>query len=357
MKKIIYGCFILVFSLVLLGCPEFTAPTPTTTLPLHPTYTVIYNGNGNSGGSVPVDGNFYAYNQVVAVIGNIGNLTKVGFVFQSWNTKADGTGLNRSPDSFFAMGSSNVILYAIWAHTVTYDGNGNTGGSVPIDSTTYFEDAVVTVLDNTGTLTKTGYAFAGWNTEANGLGTDYAAASTLTMGKENITLYAKWYKTYYIVGDAGPAGGLVFYDKGYYSSGWQYLEVAPCDQSPGIPWYTVSRIHLGATATEIGSGSTNTATLVATQGNADYAAPLCMNLTLGGYDDWFLPSKDELDQMYHNLKEASLGDFASTWYWSSSESGHDYYGDYYVWGQNFSNGNQDDLASVIKYYVRAVRAF
>ncbi len=77
-------------------------------------------------------------------------------------------------------------------HTVTYDGNGSTGGSVPADSNIYIQDAKVTVLGNTGSLTKTGYAFVGWNTADDGSGTDYVATSTLKMGTSNLVLYARW---------------------------------------------------------------------------------------------------------------------------------------------------------------------
>ena len=76
--------------------------------------------------------------------------------------------------------------------TVTYDGNGNTGGTVPTDSNSpYTAGATVTVLGNTGTLVKTSYSFDGWNTKADGTGTTYAATSTFTI-TENVTLYAKW---------------------------------------------------------------------------------------------------------------------------------------------------------------------
>ena len=77
-------------------------------------------------------------------------------------------------------------------YTVTYDGNGNTGGSVPTDENTYEEDEEVTVLGNTGNLVKTGYVFAGWNTAADGSGTDYAPAATFQMPASNTTLYAQW---------------------------------------------------------------------------------------------------------------------------------------------------------------------
>jgi len=78
------------------------------------------------------------------------------------------------------------------AYSVFYNANGSTSGTVPIDSSTYDEGATVTVLANSGTLSKTGYTFAGWNTAADGTGTDYAAAATFAMGTNNVTLYAKW---------------------------------------------------------------------------------------------------------------------------------------------------------------------
>ncbi|MFJ7951950.1 immunoglobulin-like domain-containing protein [Lysinibacillus sp. NPDC096418] len=77
-------------------------------------------------------------------------------------------------------------------YTVTYDGNGNTGGTVPIDSTNYLAHAPVTVLSNTGNLEKTGYTFGGWNTKVDGTGTLYAPTSSFSMGAGSVTLYAHW---------------------------------------------------------------------------------------------------------------------------------------------------------------------
>jgi 6-phosphogluconolactonase len=77
-------------------------------------------------------------------------------------------------------------------YTVTYLGNGNTSGSVPIDSASYAQGTAVTLLGNTGSLARTGYAFAGWNTQANGGGTSYATGSSCTMGVANLTFYAQW---------------------------------------------------------------------------------------------------------------------------------------------------------------------
>jgi uncharacterized repeat protein (TIGR02543 family) len=271
--------------------------------------------------------------------------------------------LSRDGTYYWRARSKQSDIWGIWTtissfalqhrYRVTYDGNGNTGGSIPMDSTQYLSGATVTVLGNTGTLTKTGNIFAGWNTEAAGTGTNHAVAATFAIGSANVVLYAKW-RDYYVIGDTGPAEGLVSYDKGSYSSGWRYLEVAPSDQSTDIQWNNGSSVPTGATATGIGSGSANTSTIVTVQGTGSYAASLCADLVLGGYDDWFLPSKDELNLMYTNLKVAGLGGFASAWYWSSSE----YDGNYDAWVQNFSSGGgQDSYAKGYGRYVRAVRAF
>ena len=77
-------------------------------------------------------------------------------------------------------------------NTITYDGNGNTSGSVPTDNTHYEEGATVTVLGNTGDLARDGYTFAGWCVNSDGTGDSYTQGQTFTMGSANVTLYAKW---------------------------------------------------------------------------------------------------------------------------------------------------------------------
>lgn len=76
-------------------------------------------------------------------------------------------------------------------YSLSYDGNGSTGGSVPTDLTGYLYGESATVLGNTGSLEKTYYAFNGWNTAADGTGTAYAAGNTITM-TQDVTLYAQW---------------------------------------------------------------------------------------------------------------------------------------------------------------------
>lgn len=84
-------------------------------------------------------------------------------------------------------------------YTVTYDGNGNTSGSVPSDATAYSSGATVTVKGNTGSLAKTGYTFGGWNTKDDGTGINYTAGSGTFSISANTTLYAKWTPNKYTV--------------------------------------------------------------------------------------------------------------------------------------------------------------
>ncbi len=153
------------------------------------------------------------------------------------------------------------------------------------------------------------------------------------------------------VGGKGPAGGFVFYDKGNYSDGWRYLEAAPKDQSTNIVWWNGSYKDI-RTNTAVGSGKSNTDAIIAAQGSGNYAATLCKNLSIGGFSDWFLPSKDELGLMYTNLKKAGLGGFSGSWLWSSSQDSS-----VYAWSQDFSDGRQGLSRKYSGYSVRACRAF
>jgi hypothetical protein len=153
----------------------------------------------------------------------------------------------------------------------------------------------------------------------------------------------------YAVGDPGPGGGIVFYDKGNSGGGWRYLEAAPAGAEFKSEWGLDGTSS--GTNTGIGTGKRNTE-IVAGRGGA--AAKKCTALTTGGYRDWFLPSKDELDLMYKNLKTRGLGGFSNSWYWSSSEGS----GIYRAWSQSFSDGSQDYYSFKSNTLsVRAVRAF
>ena len=192
-------------------------------------------------------------------------------------------------------------------------------------------------------------------------------------------------KVLYKIGEKGPAGGFIFYNcdddndtgnkDGLKSSecGWRYLEAAPSDIGSFIFGYYKTadngNIQRSGTGYGIGFGKLNTQILVADMGTAaytnrggttkteNYAARLCDTYSYGGYSDWFLPSKDELNLMYVNLNNAGLGGFANSGgdrYWSSSENS-DYVDN--AWYQYFSNGSQDYNYRSYTCRVRPVRAF
>ena len=146
-------------------------------------------------------------------------------------------------------------------------------------------------------------------------------------------------------------GGIIFYLSGTFPD--QYgLVCAPNDQGTSVPWYSQGYIYYGITGTVIGSGQTNTSSLVSILGNGNFAARFCDDLVLNGYDDWFLPSRDELELMYTNLKKNGFGNFTNSCYWSSSE--YDYLNAY---AQYFSSGRQSYNNKFHSYSIRAVRVF
>lgn len=156
------------------------------------------------------------------------------------------------------------------------------------------------------------------------------------------------------IGDAYQ-GGIIAYifqtgDPGYVENETHGLIAAPSNQSTGIGWST-SYTLTGASGTALGTGQANTIAIVNNQGDGNYAAKLCDDLDLGGYSDWYLPSKDELNKLY--LNRVAIGGFAASYYWSSTE-----YDSFRAWSQSLFHGDQAfNLAKVFTAGVRAVRTF
>jgi hypothetical protein len=145
-------------------------------------------------------------------------------------------------------------------------------------------------------------------------------------------------------------GGIIAYID---STGQHGLIAATADQSEGIQWWNGTNIVTGATGTAIGTGSANTDAIIAAQGSGSYAASIARDYNGGGYTDWFLPSKDELNQLYEN--KTAISGFENDDFWSSTE-----YDINFAWTQFFSNGFQYYSSkgfSNYPVYVRAVRAF
>ena len=171
----------------------------------------------------------------------------------------------------------------------------------------------------------------------------------------------------YAIGDTGPSGvGIVFYVT---DGGLHGLEVSPVDQSISAAWSSINNALVnGATALPdgIGTGSSNTDAIISQNAGGPSAAKIAREYAGGGKTDWFLPSKNELWEIWWNLVSdqsadndgrgspysGSLGGFSGDTYWSSTESDANI-----AWGQAFFNGGQ--IADVKSFTgdVRAVRAF
>ncbi|MDR1787527.1 MAG: DUF1566 domain-containing protein [Treponema sp.] len=274
--------------------------------------------------------------------------------YQAHITVKDGGG------NYAAVWSSGEFIPTEGVHyTLTYDYEGADGGNSAVSG------EVTPGYPYTLTVpTKTGHIFAGWYTGDDGTGTQLTGPNGVSKvnwaGDAGMTVYAKWD---FSLGDDGPAGGLIFYvaPYGFWNNGVEchYFEAAPADLEgapgdlEGAYAWGGSGTTCGVTGTAIGGGGYNTARLTVTGHNHLHpAAQACADYEAGGYDDWFLPSKDELALMYTNLKAQGLGGFSSTYYWSSSE-----YLSVNAWYQNFANGSQYGSAKFNTHSVRAARAF
>ncbi len=233
-------------------------------------------------------------------------------------------------------------------YTVTFDRQGGSGGSTSV-TVTLGQPMPEAVAPAKGPAVFGGYYLRHYSAR-DGIGEQYYTAE---MGSSrdwdissDVELVAHWVLQ---IGGDGPAGGFVFYDKGEYSHGWRYLEAWTADEDGTYQWKTEFTSTPG-TSTALGSGYENTYS--AMTGAEHPAAEVVRNATHGGYDDWFLASRDELHEMYENLHEEGLGGFASAYYWSSSE-----YFASSAWPLGFDTGDQynDDKSNA--YRIRAVRAF
>jgi hypothetical protein len=220
-----------------------------------------------------------------------------------------------------------------------------------------------TVYTATITLTaKSGYTLTGVTADFFTL----AGATTDTNDADSGVVTAVFPETdqVFAIGDTGPAGGLIFYIDTADAHSWTYLEVAPASTEWTSKEWGNSGTEIGGDAalTGIGDGQAATAAIVAHmegQSITGTAAQLCDGLSEGGYNDWFLPSKDELNAIWDNLVDdgsgsnSGVGGFdPSGIYWSSSE-----FSSNNAWYQYFAIGAQSNYSKTNPTRVRAVRAF
>lgn len=153
----------------------------------------------------------------------------------------------------------------------------------------------------------------------------------------------------YQIGERGPAGGTIFYDKGSYSNGWRYMEVAPSHQGDAKWGCNGSSI---SSSTDVGTGKSNTQRIVSNCSDHSTAAEITENLRLGGNNDWYLPSREELDLIYRNLHVKRNGPMMNTRYWSSSQHDEDE-----AWAQFFGDGRKIQASTDLTFRVHAIRSF
>jgi hypothetical protein len=236
---------------------------------------------------------------------------------------------------------------------------------------------------DTGARGETGVAGASGNTGA--VGSSFIALSICDGSDANSVA-----DELCTIGMTGPGGGTVFFVdvEGRYSD-FDYLEVAPTDASTAIAWSTMT-YQCGLTLDKtcltnflttsgeamnslaIGTGRSATAAIVARHNAGSvhknlYAAGIADDYTTPTASDWFLPSKDELNELckyaLNNGQAAGpatvceggvlRSGFSRVYYWSSSEHLVDK-----AWGQNFDWGDQGfDYKSGPNFFVRPVRSF
>ena len=240
---------------------------------------------------------------------------------------------------------------------------GDTTISIP--KNTIYIDAGATAIDNVdGDLTSSIITISNVDTSALGFYTVTYSVSDTEGNNSSASRLVTVFESP-VVGDLKNGGYVVWVNPADPSKG---LVSALVDQSTdirGVVWYDGDFNTLpetGATSTAIGTGSSNTDAIIAAQGSGSYAAQLCADysVTVDGitYDDWFLPSKDELNLLY--LQHTLIGGFTDDvtteiygdYYWSSSESSK-----YNAWEQDFFDGSDETSDKNYPNLVRAVRAY
>ena len=179
--------------------------TPIGSLVLHTVslvHTVTYFANGG-------DGSMNSQSASLITDLTTNGFTRTDYTFAGWSTVA-GVGVVTYEDGASYLFTGNLDLYAQWTadtYVISYNINEATGGTVPADQTKTYEVAL-TLQANSGSLEKTNYSFAGWNTAADGTGTNYAVGSTYSIDAAD-ELFAQWTADTYTVTFDSQLGSVV----------------------------------------------------------------------------------------------------------------------------------------------------
>ncbi|MDR2477114.1 MAG: InlB B-repeat-containing protein [Treponema sp.] len=282
----------------------------------------------------------------------------------------------KTKQTFVNAGGFFMLVLAVFAFTACTNPGASSGegGEVTVTFETNGGGALAPVTVETGgtiarpqdpafgfTGAKT--RFRGWYTDNETFKEEYVFTSRVL---RNITLYADWG---YRPGDSGPGGGKIFYrsDAGFTmaddNSTAYYLEAAPRDEGiltwgppgqgggGGLP----NDVALVGYVNRIGGGRHNTEVILRPGRVPDSpAAGACGSAAHGGRTDWFLPSRDELHELYIQrslFDNLSTGSTPPTNYWTSNQ-----FDDEFVYAENFNTGVKNTYQNNA-FNVRAVRAF
>jgi hypothetical protein len=222
--------------------------------------------------------------------------------------------------------------------------NGTLGDS-EVTQTVYLCNA----SNGLNSLINVGTEPAGSNCESGG----YKIESGLDLNNDGLLNQSEITKTVYQCDSPGPfqigqsyGGGIIFYLDNTQEHG---LIAAASDLGTAI--WGPSNLVTTASGLTVGTGQSNTPTIATAYGAGSYAAKLCDELVLNGYSDWFLPSRDELNELY--LQKTEVGSFGSDYYWSSTENDNQR-----AWAQFFTDGLQNsDFDKSNPLHVRPIRSF
>ena len=159
-------------------------------------YTVAYNKNATDAAGT-MENSSHTYDVEKTLSANA--FTRTGYTFSGWARTAGGAAEfsdGASVTNLSAAAGGTVTLYAVWYSTVSFDANGATSGTDPVSLTANAGSSVT--LPSVSNLARSGYTFGGWNTRADGMGTNYNGGSSY-MPNGDITLYAKWTLNQYTV--------------------------------------------------------------------------------------------------------------------------------------------------------------
>jgi hypothetical protein len=371
-----------------------TAPTLTTT-----SISSISYRSSSSGGQITSDGN-----APITEKGIVWSTTTAPTYETNSGKTSNGTGTGNFSSNLSNLQPGTTYYVRAFAKNAGAIGYGDEKSFstlpliVPVLTTTQISEITSTTAKSGGTITDDGGTSITakgicWSTSPNptiqlstktlngtGTATFIGDLASLTL---HVTYYVRGYATNstgtgygdeivfttkYAIGETGPAGGLVFYDKGTTSNGWRYLEANYADFfSVIVPtvWWNGTWVYQNVVGispdTGLGAGKANTLLIIAANSNLNNAAKACDDyVSPSGHSDWYLPSSEELAMMCQNLHSAGKGNFLDAFYWSSTDTNRIHNA---LWMQFSSGATSDpcqlrsDLGRNMTNKVRPVRQF